>query len=309
MGCAASTEKNFLPAFDLVFDAKAEASDEDERKILELVNEALKDSKAHLEALTDYSGCEEPIRKALNDPSPKTEMAAWKAVCKAVEKLHGFYLFSLALENVWPKILDAICQEDPVASVQTHLALTEQLAYVFDFTFHFDQGKMVNPAIQNDFSYFRRVLTRMRNSDKEAVKEVKVDEEVANKMSFFFAYPTPMMKVLIDATTSFDKSVHHRLVGGLSLVANLCLKALSQGELDESKANLYLCAMTGCIILVDHLMDEGAFHNKSPIRIKSAVTTLKNNTLSTDSLVNSLRFTTLHLNDPQTMPAITKLLS
>jgi len=311
-GCSASTERNFLPVFDLVFDAKAEASDEDERKILELVNDALKDSKAHIDLLNNYSGCEETIRKALNDPSPKTEMAAWKAVCKAVEQLHGFYLFSLALESVWPKILDAICQDDPVASVQTHLALTEQLAHVFDFTFHFDQGKMVNPAIQNDFSYFRRVLTRMRNSDKDAVKDVKVDEEVANKMSFFFAYPTPMMKVLIDATTSFDKSAHHRLVGGLSLISNLCLKALSEPQnIDESKATLYLSAMTGCIILVDHLLDEGAFNNKSPIRIKSAVAALKNNTLqiSTDSLVNSLRFTTLHLNDPQTMPAITKLLS
>jgi len=310
MGCAASTEKNFVPAFDLILDGKTEPSDEDERKILDLVTDALKDSKSHLESLVEYNnvGAEEPIRKALNDPSPKTEMAAWKAVCKNVEKLHGFYLFALALENVWPKILNAVCQDDPVASVQTHLALTEQLAHIFDFTFRFDQGKMVTPGLQNDFSYFRRVLTRMKNADKDFVKDVKVDEELANKMSFFFAYPTPMMKVLIDATTSLG-STSHSLVGGLSLIANLSLKALSDNpEMEEEKTNLYLSAMTGCIILVDHLLDEGAFHNKSPIRIKSAVMALKT-TLSTDSLVNSLRFTTLHLNDPQTMPAITKLLS
>jgi hypothetical protein len=94
---------------------------------------------------------------------------------------------------------------------------------------------MVKPAIQNDFSYYRRVLTRMRAAQRmgtvsasgnncasfgltktskqkkpiedEGEKEedhIKVDEELANKISLFFAYPTPMMKVLIDTTTVSD---------------------------------------------------------------------------------------------------------
>jgi hypothetical protein len=29
----------------------------------------------------------------------------------------------------------------------------------------------------------------------------------------------------------------------------------------------YLCAMTGAIILTDHLHPQGAFHSKSPIRV------------------------------------------
>lgn len=80
--------------------------------------------------------------------------------------------------------------------------------------------------------------------------------------------------------------------------------------------------MTGCIILVDHLRDEGAFDKKSPIQvrfnfpaheltllqIRQAIALLKQPN-NTDFLVNSLRFTTLHLNDEQTMPAITKLLA
>jgi len=137
-----------------------------------------------------------------------------------------------------------------------------------------------------------------------------VDEELANKMSFFFAYPTPMMKVLIDATTEFDKNAKARLIEGLSLIANLCLKSLQNGvSLSEQKSMYFLCAMTGCIILVDHLHDEGAFHKKSPIRIKSCIVMLKDHDLPTDFLLNSLRFTTLHLNDEQTMSAITKLLS
>jgi hypothetical protein len=211
---------------------------------------------------------------------------------------------------VWPKLLDCVCLEDAVAGVSGHLALTKQLGQIFDFVFHFDEAKMVNPAIQNDFSYYRRVLGRMKsNGDKK--EKVIVDEELANKMSFFFAYPTPMMKVLIDATTAFDKNQKHRVIAGLSLVANACLKSLSDegGENKEDKTMLFLCAMTGCVILVDHLHDEGAFHAKSPIRIRSCISLLKNHELPTDFLLNSLKFTTLHLNDEQTMPAITKLLA
>jgi len=308
MGCATSNEPT-VPGFDLDFQSP-EVRDEEERKVHELVAEALKDCPSHLDALHEYTGCEEPIRKALNDPGQKTELAAWKAVSQAVDKLYGFYQFSLMLEKVWPQTLDTVCQDDSTNGIQSNMALVKQLANIFDFVFHFDQAKMVNPAIQNDFSYYRRVLTRMKNADKEKAKDIKVDEEVANKMSFFFAYPTPMMKVLIDATTDFDSNAKTRIVGGLSLIANLCLKSLtSGGDGDEGQAMLYLCAMTGCIILVDHLLEDGAFNNKSPIRIKSAIMTLKNNTLSTDFLLNSLRFTTLHLNDEQTMPAITKMLS
>jgi len=227
-----------------------------------------------------------------------------------VEKLYGFYKFSLELEKIWPQILDNLCAEDAERAVQSHLALAKQLAEIFDFVFHFDESKMVNPAIQNDFSYYRRVLSRMKNADKESKAQIVVDEELANKMSFFFAYPTPMMKVLIDATTEFDKNAKTRLIDGLSLVANLCLKALQNDDQgSEKKTMLYLCAMTGCIILVDHLSDEGAFHKKSTIRIRNCITMLKTHDMSTDFLLNSLRFTTLHLNDEQTMSAITKLLS
>lgn len=73
---------------------------------------------------------------------------------------------------------------------------------------------MMNPAIQNDFSYYRRVLGRM----KDKKQKMKVDEELANKMSFFFAYPTPMMKVMIDSTTSLG-TIPIRLIDGIVEIA------------------------------------------------------------------------------------------
>jgi len=254
---------NTPPSLALDFSANPEPKGEDERKLYDEIKENMAEGPKLLEVLSEYRGCEEEIRKALNDPGPKTEEAAWKAVSKAVNKLHAFYQFSNVLHNFWPSILEAVCKDDAGQGIQDHLALTKEVAVIFKFVFYFDESKMINPAIQNDFSYYRRVLSRMKNQDRDKKNKIKVDEEMANKMSFFFAYPTPMMKVLIDATTEFERGNRPKLINGLSMIANLSIKALqSQGNLDAEPSMLYLCAMTGCIILVDHLHDNGAFHKK-----------------------------------------------
>jgi len=119
-----------------------------------------------------------------------------------------------------------------------------------------------------------------------------------------------MMKVIIDSTTEMDTKCRPRLIAGLSLVANLSCKALEANPgLDQGTTMLFLCVVTGCIILVDHLKPEGAFDAKSPIRIRTCITRLKTSSLPTDFLLNSLRFTTLHLNDESTKPQISKLLA
>jgi len=283
-----------------------ECQGDEEKAIAGQISESLGDGDALLETLKSYGGCEEAIRKALNDPGAKSEQAAWKVVTKSVDKLYDFYQYALAMEKAWPRLLDAVCKDNPLEGIKQNLALTKQIAHIFDFVFHFDEKKMINPAIQNDFSYYRRVLGRMRDKSTK----LKVDEELANKMSFFFAYPTPMMKVLIDATTEYDSTAKPRLVNGLSTLANISLSNIQTNTLDDQKTMLLLCCMTGCIILVDHLREEGAFDKKSPIRIRQAITLLKQGTThNTDFLVNSLRFTTLHLNDEGTMPQITKLLA
>ena len=60
---------------------------------------------------------------------------------------------------------------------------------------------MVNPAIQNDFSYYRRTLNRMKLSKKDL--NISIRDELANRMSLFFAYPTPMMNVINETTVKF----------------------------------------------------------------------------------------------------------
>lgn len=87
---------------------------------------------------------------------------------------------------------------------------------------------MINPAIQNDFSYYRRTLSRMKLAKKDG--NIKVRDELANRMSLFFAYPTPMMKVLSETTVKFLNTNNNppalpkeNVTQALAHMANICL--------------------------------------------------------------------------------------
>lgn len=290
---------------------KAEPSDEEKAVHAEVA--AVLDKEATiLEALTTYTGCEEYIRKAITNPSPEAEEEAWKAVLPAVDQLKDFYDFSLELESCFPKLLTALCKNDPKQSLASQQALAKQLADVFDFVLRFDDLKMVNPAIQNDFSYYRRTLNRMKLSKKDL--NISIRDELANRMSLFFAYPTPMMNVINETTVKFlsqDQGVpRENVTNALAVMANVCQEMVDKKTFQSEETNMFcLRCMTGSIILFDHLHAQGAFSKKTPIHIKGCITVLKNFSGGpTDGLLNALRFTTIHLNDPDTPNNIKHLL-
>jgi len=231
----------------------------------------------------------------------------------AVDQLQEFYDFSLELEASFPKLLVALCKNEPKDSLANQQALAKQLADVFDFVLRFDDAKMVNPAIQNDFSYYRRTLNRMKLSKKDL--NIKIRDELANRMSLFFAYPTPMMKVLSETTVKFlssDSTVpRDNVTNALATMSNVCQDMVFKKKFEADSTNMFcLRAMTGAIILFDHLHASGAFVKKSPINIKGCINVLKSYTASpTDGLLNALRFTTIHLNDPETPNSIKQLLN
>jgi len=145
---------------------KAQPSDE-EKDLHAAVATVLNKGPLILDKLFKYDGCEEYIRRAITTPGPETEDSAWNAVLPAVDQLQEFYDFSLELDAVFPKLLVALCKNEPKDSLANQQALAKQLADVFDFVLRFDDAKMVNPAIQNDFSYYRRTLNRMKLSKKD----------------------------------------------------------------------------------------------------------------------------------------------
>jgi hypothetical protein len=306
-----STE-NHKKGIDIVLNFEdCEPKGEEEKAIYDEVSAVLAKGPSILDDLTNYSGCEEYIRKAITTPGPETEEKAWEMVLPAVDKLKEFYDFSLELEDCFPKLLIQLCTGSVTDNIKDQEALAKLLADVFDFVLRFDDAKMVNPAIQNDFSYYRRTLNRMKLSKKDMNLTIK--DELANRMSLFFAYPTPMMKVLSDTSASFlskGASVSKESVNeALAVMANVCQHMVEIGTFSDDNLNLYcLRAMTGAIILFDHVCDAGAFHKKTPINIRGAIASLKSYS-SAGGLLNALRFTTVHLNDADTPSSIKQLLA
>jgi len=296
----------------------AQPQSDEERSIYEVIAKVLDRSPQILQKLSNYTGCEEFIRKAITTPGPETEDEAWQAVLPAVEQLKEFYDFSQELEQCFPKLLTALCQDDPKTNLEKRQALAKQFADVFDFVLRFDDLKMLNPAIQNDFSYYRRSLNRMKLSKKHH-GEITIKDELANRMSLFFAYPTPMMNVVNETTANFlsqNAAVpQENLTTALALMSSVCEDMVTNKRFNNDNTNMFcLRCMTGAIILYDHLAPFGAFSKKSAIPIKACITCLKTfkpesgAAMSTDGLLNALRFTTVHLNDPETPNAIKQLL-
>lgn len=198
------------------------------------------------------------------------------ALLPAVSLLKDFFDYSKELETILPRLLEILMQNDPTKqnlALNTQQALTKQLADIFDFALQFDDAKMLNPGIQNDFSYYRRSLARLL-LNKESAENIIVKDELANRMSLFFASPTPMMKVLTDTTNNFVEGnnsnvTRDELINGLALMANVCYEMVAKKKFTSVKTNMFcLRAMTTCIIIVDHVSRLGAFYKKSPINVR-----------------------------------------
>jgi len=303
-----SDTKNLVIDFE-----NAKPNGEEELALFNENNKIISKYPSILEKLSNYKGCADSIRKAITSPTPETEAEAFDAVLPCVETLREFYEYSIELEHSIPKLLTGLCK-DKNHQLADQQALLKQLADLFNFILRFDEIKMINPAIQNDFSYYRRSLTRAKKV-AELMARIVVKDELANKMSLFYAYPTPMMKCLSETTSKFlnakDGIPKENVHAVLAEITNICWSMVDKKRFQSDQTNLFcLRTMTAAIVLYDHIHPLGAFHKNSHILIKNCITLLKTHKPPPpESLINALRFTTVHLNDDSTPNAIKQLLA
>ncbi|KAJ8272691.1 hypothetical protein GJAV_G00092290 [Gymnothorax javanicus] len=295
--------------------------------------------------------------------------------------------------------------DTPTQHLEQEQAYAKQFAEILHFTLSFDELKMANPAIQNDFSYYCRTLSRMRikydprvtSLDSEgrppristlalqllqshrpaspsglspvvakpgsencarsssplgtahvhdsmpdpgykrcpvggggwscvrsvapgdpAEDENEVNNEMANRMSLFYAEATPMLKTLSDATLKFvsenSDSPLENTTDCLSTMASECTVMLETPEYrsrfaSEETASFCLRVMVGVIILYDYVHPAGAFVKSSKIDMKGCIKVLRDQPPSSvEGLLNALRYTTKHLNDESTSKQIKSML-
>uniref|UniRef100_A0A2K5RMP3 CYFIP related Rac1 interactor B n=3 Tax=Platyrrhini TaxID=9479 RepID=A0A2K5RMP3_CEBIM len=173
--------------------------------------------------------CSHTEELAIQHPADeKLQEKAWGAVVPLVEILRIF--------SEVRGLLGALTSTpySPTQHLEREQALAKQFAEILHFTLRFDELKMTNPAIQNDFSYYRRTLSRMRINNVPAEGENEVNNELANRMSLFYAEATPMLKTLSDATTKFVSENKNLPIENttdcLSTMASVCRVMLETPE-------------------------------------------------------------------------------
>ncbi|XP_009998927.1 PREDICTED: protein FAM49B-like [Chaetura pelagica] len=205
-------------------------------------------------------------------------------------------------ENALRSLLEALTSPPyaPTQHLEREQALAKQFAEILHFTLSFDELKMTHPAIQNDFSYYRRTISRNRINNLQVRGQCCVPP-LAQRWS---PLGDSQNKTLpIEDTTDC-----------LSTMACVCRVMLETPEYRSRFTNtetLLFCmrVMVGVIILYDHVHPVGAFAKTSKIDMKGCIKVLKDQpSTSTEGLLNALRYTTRHLNDDTTSKQIRALL-
>lgn len=320
---AYNRDENTLSKVDIFVDFENCQPTENELGVWSQVRHVLQYTTTILRELQQYKGAANEIRDAISNPhSEEFQDRAWEAVVPLVSQLKRYFEFSTALEHIVPQLLRQLCSNEmtPKQHLETQQALFKEFAEILDFVLKFDDLKMTNPAIQNDFSYYRRTLNRMRLTKGDGYDMgLEVTDDIANRMSLFYAHATPMLKVLSDTTTKFvseNKDLPlENTTDCLGTMAQICRTMIENPNYrtkfsNEETVMFCLRVMVGVIILYDHVHHVGAFARTSTIDMKSSIKVLREQPAGkVENLLNALRYTTKHLNDESTPKSVKTMMA
>jgi len=312
MSCGRRTKK--VKTVDINFEDKEPAESGPERDIFEKVRPLLDKTTEILEQLKTYSGCADYIKLAVRTPSTENDITAWNAVVPAVNMLKDFFEYYSAFKDGLVKLLIYVCKDDPKVVLQENLGVTRLIVSMLDFIIRFDELKMGKASIQNDFSFYRRSMNRMKRGAVELnVSSPPVNDEVANRMSLFFAYPNPFTKALIDELQRNKEISRDEMVKVFGLIANACKENANKNESQEQgrkeKNFVLFRSMVAAIMFYDYTSPIGVFVPRSDVDMEGCIQALKKYQNESTDLLNTIRYGTKTFNNETTPKKIISLMS
>lgn len=306
MGGIFSLLNNGIDVSGVVIDFDAAPNDK-ERSLVQELAETLALAKAELKTYENYKDCNGIIRKAMGDPTPANLDQAFNEVHDNVVGIKELMNTADKLAVAFVKTIRSFTNnEDEKQGIQEQPATARIFAEILDIVMQFDEIKMRTPGLQNDFSYYRR------NLSKHSEKQLTVREEDANYISLFIAQASPLMHRLVEKLTSETKNdevFSQKVQKLIATISNVCLH-LVKNNLTPNEEISMLCvrAMVGTIVVYDKTFSEGAFSSSSGINFKGAVTLVCKNYAKPRTLVNALQYATVHLHDETTPSSIATML-
>ncbi|KAJ1680352.1 hypothetical protein EV182_000134 [Spiromyces aspiralis] len=226
--------------------------------------------------LEAYRDCSDVIHQALSDHTPENEAKAWREIADNIIFLRDAYNYSTKLEAEISGLLGFLSvsklgQRDPNTSLEQP-RLEVYFTKIIQFAFKFDRLKMKTGSLQNDFSYYRRTLSRLRQSEDPEITRTVLKDGLANHMSLFYAYPNPMFRVIINSAVQYSSSDNQasflELLVALKVACTNMLRASNPNPVFKERL---LTLMTACCIIYDWTHPYGVFTQQSSISMPAVI--------------------------------------
>lgn len=274
MGKILSIFSKKAQADDIFLDFEhARPNNVDQEHLCQTVSTALENGNSLLSVLTDYkTGCAELIREAFSHPQDLSfEERAFRAVIFKVIDVKKVHEFSCNLVANFPLLLDALGRDNANQTLNDQQALAKSIADIISFSLVFDDLKAHCPQMQNDFAYYRRYQGKYYSMQKQNQIDIQVPEFDTDQISMFIAHGSPLVNAIITEVSRTAQCSEHS-VAVLAAMANICAAMVNKRRFSNEQTYLFcLRAMTGAIVLYDHISPLGAFHRRSPIKIKKCI--------------------------------------
>eukprot|EP00941_MAST-03F_sp_MAST-3F-sp1_P005744 g5744.t1 len=279
------------PPSDIFVDFENAKLDNSSSRVAQKIRNLMSNSGAKvLDNVKTYGkGAKKFAGEAIASKVMKKKVNAFIAALPWIDRIKGFSDFSRELGQLVP----GLCKELITAGdLEQQQALAKLLADTFEFIVSFDSAKLMTPAIQNDFSFYRRMYSKMA-AVEEASKAMKVSDEDANMISMFIAQPTPMIISLVNSLKSLGASQLKGILELLGTMSNILCSVVMCKKFASDATNEYcMRAMVGAMILYDHLdvSGTGAFGKGSKIETKQCCKLVRGRL----EFCNMLKYSTKH---------------
>jgi hypothetical protein len=219
----------------------------------------LRRSEPLLQALRSYAGADDLVRQACRCPGDEdTQLRLADHVTANMQSIMQFYAFSTDIAGIAQQMTDRL------AGLTADSEDADVVGGLILFCFEFDQLKASTPSLQNDVSYYRRVLSTGLRSNVASVgaganrNSGIVSPDNAHVAAMWLAQSGPMMSSLSSLSC-----------GCIRAVGDICAARLQKiPAADTETVYQWLRIWTACIILFDRNSPApGAFTKTSPVKV------------------------------------------
>mmetsp|Transcript_26946 Transcript_26946/g.86637 ORF Transcript_26946/g.86637 Transcript_26946/m.86637 type:complete len:257 (+) Transcript_26946:3-773(+) len=206
------------------------------------------------------------IGKSMAAPRDLTKLReAFQSVLPNVQRMKSFKEFADVLGPFMAKAVVSLHQE----SVAARVPAATCVARLLDVSLHLDHDKMHCPAVQNDFSFYRRSLAKLTDVD------APVRDRAADDLSMFLASQTPVLDVVDRSIASAGDDAKKAAVAVFVDIAHACCAMLMQqrdGGIDPAMCGR---AMVGCLVVADRLRVGGVFASSAKVQVGKCIKQLQ----------------------------------